>query len=131
VQLFEAMGIERYDKEARQKWVLRGFRQFDAPVSIVVTYDRSIHGGDIGPFDCGAVSNALVNAAWSRGLGCVVNSQGIMQSPVVREQAGIPDDQVIMICVAMGFPDDSFPANTVVSERKSVEDAAVFVGFED
>lgn len=131
VQLFEAMGIERYDKEARQEWVLRGFRQFDAPVSIVVTYDRSIHGGDIGPFDCGAVSNALVNAAWSRGLGCVVNSQGIMQSPVVREQAGIPDDQVIMICVAMGFPDDSFPANAVVSQRKSVEDAAVFVGFED
>ena len=131
VQLFEAMGIERYDKEARQEWVLRGFRQFDAPVSIVVTYDRSIHGGDIGPFDCGAVSNALVNAAWSRGLGCVVNSQGIMQSPVVREQAGIPDDQVIMICVAMGFPDDSFPANAVASQRKSVEDAAVFVGFED
>jgi nitroreductase len=131
VQLFEAMGIERYDKEARQEWVLRGFRQFDAPVSIVVTYDRSIHGGDIGPFDCGAVSNAVVNAAWSRGLGCVVNSQGIMQSPVVREQAGIPDDQVIMICVAMGFPDDSFPANAVVSQRKSVQDAAVFVGFED
>jgi nitroreductase len=131
VQLFEAMGIERYDKEARQEWVLRGFRQFDAPVSIVVTYDRSIHGGDIGSFDCGAVSNALVNAAWSRGLGCVVNSQGIMQSPVVREQAGIPDDQVIMICVAMGFPDDSFPANAVASQRKSVEDAAVFVGFED
>jgi len=64
-----------------QDWVLRGFRQFDAPVSVVVTYDRSIHGGDIAPFDCGAVTNALVNAAWSRGLGCVVNSQGIMQSP--------------------------------------------------
>jgi len=43
----------------------------------------------------------------------------------------IPDDQVIMICVAMGYPDDSFPANAVVSERKSVADAAVFVGFED
>ncbi len=63
-QLFGAMGIERDDKEGRQDWVLRGFRQFDAPVSIVVTYDRSIHGGDIGPFDCGAVTNALVNAAW-------------------------------------------------------------------
>ena len=130
-QLFGAMGIERHDKEGRQDWVLRGFRQFDAPVSIVVTYDRSIHGGDIAPFDCGAVTNALVNAAWSRGLGCVVNSQGIMQSPVVREHAQIPDDQVIMICVAMGFPDDSFPANAVVSQRKSVDDAAFFVGFDD
>ncbi len=130
-QLFAAMGIERHNQEQRKDWVLRGFRQFDAPVSIVVTYDRSIHGGDVGPFDCGAVTNALVNAAWSRGLGCVINSQGIMQSPVVREHAGIPDDQVIMICVAMGYPDDTFPANAVVSNRKSVDDAAVFVGFDD
>ena len=130
-QLFAAMDIERHDQEKRKDWVLRGFRQFDAPVSIVVTYDRTIHGGDIAPFDCGAVANALVNAAWSRGLGCVINSQGIMQSPVVREHAGISDDQVIMICVAMGWPDDSFPANAVVSRRKSVDEAAVFVGFDE
>jgi nitroreductase len=130
-QLFAAMNIAREDKDGRQGWVLRGFRQFDAPISVVVTYDRSIHGGDIAPFDCGAVTNALVNAAWSRGLGCVINSQGIMQSPVVREHAAIPDDQVIMICVAMGFPDDSFPANAVVSQRKTVDDAAVFVGFDE
>ena len=129
-QLFAAMGIAREDKDKRTDWVLRGFRQFDAPVSIVVTYDRSIHGGDIGPFDCGAVTNALVNAAWSRGLGCVINSQGIMQSPVVREHAGVAEDQVIMICVAMGWPDDSFPANAVVSARKSVDEATTFVGFD-
>ena len=129
-QLFGVMGIERHDAQARQDWVLRGFRQFDAPVSIVVTYDRSILGGDIGPFDCGGVVNALVNAAWSRGLGCVINSQGIMQTPVVREHAGIPDDQVIMICVALGWPDDSFPANAVVSDRRPVEDAVTFVGFD-
>jgi len=130
-QLFGAMGIERHDKAARQDWVLRGFRQFDAPVSIVVTYDKSIYGSDIAPFDCGGVVNALVNAAWSKGLGCVINSQGIMQSPVVREHAGIPDDQVIQTCVAMGWPDDTFPANAVVSRRKSVDEAATFVGFED
>jgi nitroreductase len=130
-QLFAAMDIPRDDKEKRQDWVLRGFRQFDAPVSIVITYDRSIHGSDIAPFDCGGVANALVNAAWSRGLGCVINSQGIMQSPVVREHARIPDDQVIMTCVAMGWPDETFPANAVVSRRKSVDEAAVFVGWEE
>lgn len=130
-QLFAAMDIARDDKAKRQDWVLRGFRQFDAPVSVVITYDRSIHGGDIAPFDCGAVANAVVNAAWSRGLGCVINSQGIMQSPVVREHAGIPDDQVIMICIAMGYPDDAFPANAVVSLRKSVDEATNFVGFSD
>ena len=130
-QLFGAMGIARDDKDGRQDWVLRGFRQFDAPVSIVVTYDRSIFGGDYGPFDCGGVANAIVNAAWSRGLGCVINSQGIMQSPVVREHAKIPEDQVIMTCIAMGYPDESFPANAVVSLRKPVDEAAVFIGFDE
>ena len=130
-QLFAAMGIERENKAKRHEWVLRGFRQFDAPVSIVVTYDRSIEGSDVAPFDCGGVVNSIVNVAWARGLGCVINSQGIMQSPVVRAEAGIPDDQVIQTCIAMGWPDDSFPANAVVSERKSVEEAVVFRGFDD
>ena len=130
-QLFSAMGIARDDAAARQDWVLRGFRQFDAPVCVIVTYDKELAGSDDSPFDCGAVSTALVNAAWSRGLGCVINSQGIMQSPVVREHADIPEDQVIMKSIALGWPDESFPANAVVSVRKSVEQAAVFIGFDE
>ncbi|MFL0356891.1 nitroreductase [Erythrobacter sp. GH1-10] len=128
-QLFGAMGIERDDKEGRQDWVLRGFRQFDAPVCVIVTYDKELSGSDDTAFDCGAATTALVNAAWSRGLGCVINSQGIMQSPVVREHAGIPDDQVIMKAVAMGWPDPDFPANRVYTNRKPKEDAVRFVGF--
>ena len=128
-QLFAAMGIAREDKEARQDWVLRGFRQFDAPVCVIITYDRELADSDDTAFDCGAVTTALVNAAWSRGLGAVINSQGIMQSPVVREHAGIADNQVIMKAVALGWPDEDFPANAVVSERKSVAEAATFIGF--
>ncbi|MDA8624252.1 nitroreductase [Alphaproteobacteria bacterium] len=130
-QLFAAMGIAREDKEARLDWVLRGFRQFDAPVCVIITYDRILASSDDTAFDCGAVTTALVNAAWSRGLGAVINSQGIMQSPVVREHAGIADDQVIMKAVALGWPDESFPANAVVSERKSVAEATTFIGFDD
>ena len=131
VQLFVAMGIERNDKERRQDWVMRGFRQFDAPVSIVVCFDKSLEGGTIAHFDLGAVTYGLVLAAWSKGLGCVINGQGIMQSPVVRENAQIPDDQVILTCVALGWPDESFEANTVVSRRRTVENTARFVGFDD
>ncbi|MEO9131501.1 MAG: nitroreductase [Sphingomonas sp.] len=130
-QLFNAMGIARDDKEGRQDWVMRGFRQFDAPVCVIVTYDRDLAGSDDTAFDCGAVATALVNAAWSRGLGAVINSQGIMQSPVVREHAEIADHQVIMKSIALGWPEDSFPANAVVSERRPVEEAAVFVGFDE
>jgi nitroreductase len=129
-QLFSAMGIARDDAERRMDWVLRGFRQFDAPVCVIITYDRVLSGSDDTPFDCGAVTTALVNAAWSRGLGAVINSQGIMQSPVVREHAGIAEDQIIMKAIAIGWPDESFPANAVVSERKSVDEAARFVGFD-
>jgi len=130
-QLFSAMGIAREDKDARQDWVLRGFRQFDAPVCVIVTYDRALADSDDTAFDCGAVTTALVNAAWSRGLGAVINSQGIMQSPVVREHAGIAEDQVIMKAVALGWPDEEFPANAVVSVRKAVDEATVFMGFND
>ena len=128
-QLFAEMQIARGDADARQDWVLRGFRQFDAPVCVIITYDRDLADSDDAPFDCGAAATALVNAAWSRGLGCVINSQGIMQSPVVREHASIPDDQVIMKAIAVGFPDPTFPANRVYSYRKPMDEAVTFTGF--
>ena len=68
-QLLSAMVIERDNKDKRQDGVLRGFHQFDAPVCVIITYDRVLAGSDDTPFDCGAVATALVNAAWSRGLG--------------------------------------------------------------
>ncbi|MGH1351868.1 MAG: nitroreductase [Methyloligellaceae bacterium] len=131
VQLFEAMGIERHDKERRQDWVMRGFRQFDAPVSIVLSYDKYLEPAAISQFDLGALSYAICLAAWERGLGTVINGQGIMQSKVVREIAGIPDDQSIMICIAMGYPDEEFSANEVKSTREDTDKLIRFVGFED
>ena len=65
------------------------------------------------------------------GLGAVINGQGIMQSPVVREHARIPEDQIIMSCVAMGYPADGFAANEVVSTRRPVDEVVNFVGFPD
>jgi nitroreductase len=129
-QLLGAMGIARGDAQGRDAWVLRGFRQFDAPVCVIITYDRLLGDSDDTAFDCGAVANSLVNAAWSRGLGAVINSQGIMQSPIVSEVARVPDDQVILKSIALGWPDLSFAANGVVSERRSVHEAATFIGFD-
>jgi len=130
VQLFEAMGIARDDKERRLDWTMRGFRQFDAPVSIVITLDKALENDTIAHFDCGAVTYGLVLAAWSKGLGTVINGQGIMQSSVVRENANIPEDQVIMTCVAMGWPDEDFEANHVQSRRAANDSVAEFIGFD-
>lgn len=130
-KLFAAMGIARDDKPMRQDWVLRGFRQFDAPVSLVLTYDRALDPGATCHFDLGALCYGIVLAAWDRGLGTVVNGQGITRSDIVREVAGIPEDQVIMTCVAMGYPDDSFAANGVRSDRQPNSDFVRYHGFAD
>ena len=131
VKLFGKMGIDRYDKERRQDWVMRGFRQFDAPVSLVLTYDRELDPGAVVHFDLGALSYGICLAAWDRGLGTVINGQGIMRSEIVRDEAGIPDNEVIMTCIAMGWPDDDFPANTVKADRVPVDGFVRFVGFGD
>ena len=130
IELFAAMGIARHDKDMRQDWVMRGFRQFDAPVSMVLTYDRALDPGATCHFDLGALSYGICLAAWDRGLGTVVNGQGIMRSDVVRDIAGIPDDQVIMTCIAMGYPDDDFAANTVKATREPNDRFLRFVGFD-
>lgn len=130
IQLFTEMEIARDDKAKRQDWVMRGFRQFDAPVSVVLTYDKYLEPAAISHFDLGALSHAIVLAAWERGLGCVINGQGIMQSDIVRQHAGIPDDQNIMMCIAMGYPDHDFPANRVKSVREENEKFVRYVGFD-
>jgi len=36
-----------------------------------------------------------------------------------------------MKSIALGWPDETFPANAVVSERRTVAEATVFVGFDE
>lgn len=130
-KLFSAMGIARDDKPMRQDWVMRGFRQFDAPVSLVLTYDRDLDPGAVCHFDLGALCYGIVLAAWDRGLGTVINGQGIMRSDIVREVASIPVEEAIMTCVAMGYPDETFAANAVRSDRSHNDDFVRYVGFGD
>ena len=59
----------------------------------------------------------------------MINGQGIMQSHIVRKYAAIPDDQNIMICIALGYPDESFAANDVRSTRAVNEDFVKYLGF--
>jgi hypothetical protein len=54
-----------------------------------------------------------------------------MQSAVVRKHAQIPDDEVIMTCIAMGYPNEEFAANDVKSTRITNDDIVTYLGFED
>ena len=130
-QLLEAAGIGWDDKAQRQDWTMRGSRQFDVPVSVIGCIDCAVEDMTQSYFDLGQFVHAMVLAAWDRDVGAVINGQGIMQSSVVRQEASIPDDQMIVITVAMGYPLDDFAANDVVSERRSVAEIATYRGFDD
>lgn len=54
-----------------------------------------------------------------------------MQSPIVREKRNHPRRRAHYDQVAMGYADDCFPANAVVSRRTSVVEAASFIGYEE
>ena len=60
-----------------------------------------------------------------------MNGQGISRSDIVRDVARIPADEVIMTAIAMGYPDDSFAANTVKSDREPNDAFVRYVGFGD
>jgi len=128
-QLFEAMDIAWEDKPGRRDWAMRGFRQFDAPVSIIGTIDSNLENSTVAYFDLGQMMYGLTLAAWDRGLGTVINGQGISQSAVVRKHANIPDEQIIVITVAMGYPADEFAANDVRSLRRDASEIVNYVGF--
>lgn len=127
-QLFQLMDIRREDTTKRAWWLERGFRFFDAPVAIIVVTDKSL--SESAPlFDIGAVVNNICLAALEYDLGTCIEDQGILYPEVARELAVIPDTKRLMIAVAMGYPDDRFPANQVKSERVPVDQLTSWIGF--
>lgn len=127
-QLFKLMDISREDKAKRAQWLERGFRFFDAPAAIIVVTDKTL--SESGPlFDIGAVVNNICLAALEYDLGTCIEDQAVLYPEVARELAGIPDTKRLMIAIALGYPDDDFPANQVKSERVPVDDITTWIGF--
>jgi nitroreductase len=119
-QLFEAMGIAHEDREARNSWAERGFRLFDAPAAIFLCVDSSL--SECGPLmDLGAAMQTICLASVSLGLGTCIATQGVSYPGVIRKHTGLPQDKRLLLAIAVGYPDWSFPANRVVTEREDLE----------
>jgi len=128
-QLFELMGIQREDTAKRTEWMERGFRYFDAPASIIVMVDK--HLTEAGPLlDIGGVIQNICLAALAYGLGTCIEDQGTMYPRILRELAGIPESKRILIAIAIGYPDWSFPGNAVKTQREPARNLTTWVGFE-
>jgi len=121
VQIFKIMDIPREDKVKRAQWMERGFRNFDAPAMIIIAVDRSL--SETGPvLDVGAVMQNICLAAMHYGLGTCIHDQGVMYPDTLRKHAGIPEAKRIMIAIAVGYPAQQAPANTVASTRVPIDD---------
>lgn len=127
-QLFGLMGIEREDRDARQAWMARGFRQFDAPAAIVVGHEKSI-GPRMALSDLGGLIQTICLLCQEAGLGTCINDQGLMYPDVVYEQAGVSREIELFLMIAVGWPDWDFPANRLETPRAGLEECVRFVGF--
>lgn len=126
--LFALMGIAREDKEKRARWMERGFRFFDAPAAIIVLTDKSLEEST--PLiDIGIVIQTICLAALEYDLGTCIEDQGCLYPASLREIGEIPDNKRIVMGIAIGYPDWTFPANNIETTRVSVDENTIFRGL--
>jgi nitroreductase len=127
-QLFTIMEIPRDDKEKRLEWLLRGFRYFDAPCAIFIYSDQCL--SEVGSvLDIGAVMQNICLAAMKYDLGTCIENQGIRYSDMLREVISIPETKRIALSIAIGYPDWDFKANSLISDRESIDKITLWRGF--
>ncbi len=113
--LYGLLGIEKGNKDKMHAQHRRNFMFFDAPVGMMFTIDRALQIGswlDYGMF----LQNIMVAA---RGLGLHTCPQAAFANyhGIIREQLGIPGDEVVICGMSMGTADADAIENTLVSER--------------
>ena len=127
--LFKLMEIPREDKKKRAQWIERGFRFFDAPAVIIILVDRSLDlkGALI---DIGTLLQNICLTALKYDLGTCILDQGIQYPQATRKFTHIPESKLILMTVAIGYPDWDFPANKLETTREPVESLTTWYGFE-
>ena len=129
IQIFQLMGIARDDKEKRAQWMMRGFRYFDAPAAIVLSLDKSMDS-TLALCDIGVLCQSICLAALEFGLGTCIEDQGILFPDILRKLAGIPEFNLPIMGLAIGYPDWDFPANKLVTPREALNSNTKWYGFE-
>ncbi|MGB5924829.1 MAG: nitroreductase [Dehalococcoidia bacterium] len=134
-KVLELKGISRDDKEKRKWWLLQGLRLFEAPCAIYIYIERSFYqqgdGSNIWPvFDCGLAAENIMLLATEYGLGTIAQIQAVVYPDVLRKVLEIPDSKLIVLGIAIGYPDWDDPVNQLRSEREPLDDVSTWYGFD-
>lgn len=130
IQLFRLMGIKREEQQKKFEWTKRGYRFFDAPTAIILTYDKVLDPANFAYFDLGCLTHAICLAALDHDLGSCIHIRGTTFPQVIRKHIDIPDTKKIFIAISIGYPDWSFAANKVVAGREPLEKITKWIGFD-
>lgn len=123
--LYGLLGIRRGEKDKMHAQHGRNFLFFDAPVGMIFTIDRVLEIGswlDYGMF----LENIMVAA---RGLGLDTCPQAAFAPfhKEIRQVLGIPETEVVVCGMSLGYADPAAPENALVTEREPVAGFARFV----
>lgn len=125
-QLYEAVGVEKGDREASAVQMMRNFEFFGAPHVAIITTDAAL--GVYGAIDCGLYVDSFLLAAQSLGLGTCAQAALAAGSPFLRKYFGLPDDRKVVCGISFGYADPDHPTATYRTSRAGLEDVVTFVG---
>ena len=125
--LYGLLGIKKGDREASARQGARNFKFFDAPVGLFITTDAYLGRGSWS--DTGMYIQTIMLAARGFGLHTCAQAAWIQYQEPIFRHLEIPDDQVLVSGMSMGYADPDAIENTLVSEREALENVASFKGF--
>ena len=125
--LYGLLGIKKGDFEKTERQHRRNYDFFDAPVGLVFTLDEDLEIGSW--LDLGIFIGTLMIAA--RGLGLDTCPQAAIANAhtVLRERLGIPQNEIVICGMALGYENKAAPENALVTERANANEFATFDGF--
>ncbi|WP_142810882.1 nitroreductase [Tepidiphilus olei] len=125
--LYSALGIDRHDKAARERQMLRNYLFFDAPVGMFITLDRRLSTGSY--MDTGMFIQNVMLAARAHGLHTCAQAAFAWYHDVIRRHLPIPPEEIVLCGIALGHEDPAAPENAFITERAALEEFTQFYGF--
>lgn len=122
--LYGLLNIEKGDKERVHAQHGRNYRFFDAPVGLMFTIDRDMGRGSL--LDYGMFLQSIMIAARGRGLDTCPQVAFNAYHRIIAEHLHIPDSQMLVCGMSLGYADPQRIENTLVTERESIESFTTF-----
>jgi nitroreductase len=115
VQLYQALGIGRDNKEGAERQRLENFRFFDAPHVALITTEEEL--GIYGALDCGLYVANFMLAAKHFGVDSIAQAALASYPDLIRSRFGLPANRKLVCGISFGYADSAHPIHRYRTER--------------